>query len=132
MYPKFVWVGEHKYRLIFKRLDDNDRGQCLTDKSEIIIDTHNASKTQILETIFHEISHALSEHFDLQPEDPTDKNYEHIISCCGKAIILLMIQNKSLFRHVLSEVGNLTKEEKKCSKKKKRTNNKKKGKNKQQ
>ena len=119
MFPKSVWVAGHKYRLKFHRLDDNDRGQCSTDKSEIVVDPHNASKTQMLETLFHEIFHAISEHFDLQPDDPQDKQYEHVISCAGKSIVLLMTQNPKLFQHVLAEINNLLKEDP-CSEKKSR------------
>lgn len=121
MFPKFVWVGGHKYKLKFQRLDENDRGVCHTDKTEIIIDNFKASKTQILETIFHEIAHAVSEHFDMQPDDPNDKNYEHVISCCGKAMVLLMTQNQDLFQQCLLEIRKLSRveEEPCCSKKRK-------------
>lgn len=121
MFPKYIWIAEHKYKLNFKRLDENDRGECNSDKSEINVDTHNASITQIIETVFHEVSHAFSEHFGLQPKNPEDVKYEHIISCCGKAMSLFVLQNQDLVRHVLVEVGKLTKEERRCSGRKKKS-----------
>jgi hypothetical protein len=120
MFPKHIWIGGHKYTLKFQRLDENNRGECKTDSNEIIIDNHRAGKTCIIETIFHEIAHATSEHFDLQPEDPTNKFYEHVISCCGKAMTLLIVQNIQFFKCVLSEIEKLVKEDKKCSKNKKK------------
>jgi len=101
-----VKVGEDIYRIVYKK-DDKFHGVCDTVSKVIKLDSglKELGLTAQVETIFHELAHAVASHFDLdaafQKSKAAEKPFEQAIDFSAKGLLMVMLDNLSLFEWII-------------------------------
>jgi hypothetical protein len=100
-FPKTVKVGLHKYKITLakgiKDADGADLYGCHSHSDlEISIDC-TKPPALLVETLIHELTHALIEHYNL-------KQNEKYVDCTSRGFLMLMRDNPKLFQDILAEL----------------------------
>jgi Zn-dependent peptidase ImmA (M78 family) len=105
---KFVKVGEDIYTVHTDNLKKKEDAQGFidVDAKEITIDIHVADTppSNRLVTLFHELAHAVANHFDLESLCKSEDLLDHLCEVSARGLVMLMRDNPCLFRDALDSL----------------------------